>query len=155
GDRVCPAGLGALKELPSDLKLQSNALDSDRRIRLADWLTDRRNPLTARVMVNRIWHYHFGAGIVNTPNDFGFNGDKPSHQELLDWLAAEFARSGWSMKALHRIMMLSSTYRQSWTYDVKAAALDTDNRLLWRFSPRRLEGEEVRDTMLTLSGKLN
>ena len=117
----------------------------------------RDHPLTARVMANRLWTWHFGNGIVNTPNDFGFNGERPSHPELLDYLANEFVESGWSVKALHRKILLSSTYRQSSHSSVarQATAKDPENRLLWRFSRRRLEAEEIRDAMLAVSGKVN
>jgi hypothetical protein len=127
------------------------------RIRLADWLTAPDHPLTARVMVNRIWLYHFGSGIVNTPNDFGFNGDKPSHPELLDYLANQLVAGGWRQKPIHRMILLSNAYRQSSDSPVAEAAVqkDPENRLLWRFSRRRLEAEEIRDAMLAVSGKLN
>jgi hypothetical protein len=118
-------------------------------------MTDARNPLTARVMANRIWHYHFGQGIVATPNDFGFSGDRPSHPALLDYLAARLVDGGWSLKQLHKLMVTSAAYRQSAASRVDAAARDADNRLLWRFSPRRLEGEAVRDAMLFVSRELN
>ncbi len=125
--------------------------------KLAEWLTEPDHPLTARVMANRLWTWHFGNGIVNTPNDFGVNGERPSHPELLDYLANEFVESGWSVKALHRKIVLSSTYRQSSHSPMarQATAKDPENRLLWRFSRRRLEAEEIRDTMLAVSGKLN
>src|SRR5262249_38253454 len=137
-----------------------------RRAKLAEWIASPDNPLTARVMVNRIWHYHFGRGIVGTPNDFGFNGDRPTHAELLDWLASEFnapsplggegrGEGSASIKKLHRLLLLSSTSRQPSRLDPQAAAVDADNRWLWRFPPRRLEGEAVRDAMLAVSGQLN
>ena len=122
---------------------------------LADWIASPENPLPARVMVNRVWHWHFGQGIVRTPSDFGFNGDRPSHPELLDWLAAEYQSNGWKLKPLHRLIVLSATYRQSTRYDEKAAAADADDRLLWRRRPQRLEAEEVRDAVLATSGALN
>jgi hypothetical protein len=106
-------------------------------------------------MVNRVWHYHFGRGIVGSPSDFGWNGERPSHPDLIDWLAREFIASGWSIKQLHKLIMLSNTYRQSSLYDPNAAAIDSEARLLWRFPPRRLEGETVRDAMLAVSGELN
>jgi Protein of unknown function (DUF1553) len=104
-----------------------------------------------------VWHYHFGQGLVDTPNDFGFNGGRPSHPELLDWLSAEFVDGPhkWSIKALHRLIVSSATYRQSSRPNPKIAQIDADNTLLWRFSPRRLEGEIVRDCMLAVSGELN
>ena len=106
-------------------------------------------------MVNRIWHYHFGVGIVDSPNDFGFNGGRPSHPELLDWLSGEFLRNGWSLKKLHRTILLSATYRQSARPLPAASKIDADNRLLWRKSPTRLEAEAVRDAILSCSGQLN
>jgi Protein of unknown function (DUF1553)/Protein of unknown function (DUF1549)/Concanavalin A-like lectin/glucanases superfamily len=155
GDLVAAGGLSCVANNPAEFQLASSAPESERRIKFAEWVTHPKNPLAARVMVNRIWHYHFGRGIVGTPSDFGWNGERPSHPELLDWLAAEFTSSGWSIKHVHRLIMLSSTYRQSSDYDARSAAIDTDNRLLWRFPPRRLEGETVRDTMLAVSGELN
>ena len=106
-------------------------------------------------MANRIWHYHFGAGLVNTPNDFGFSGTKPSHPELLDHLATFFEEQKWSMKSLHRYIVTSATYRQASRPTAKSMDTDAGNRLLWRMSPRRLAAEELRDTMLAVSGKLN
>src|SRR5207248_7054201 len=103
----------------------------------------------------RLWHYHFGQGIVATPSDFGFNGDRPSHPELLDWLAGEYTRNGWRSKPLHRMMMLSSTYRQSSKTNPRGLAADQQNRLLWRMTPRRLEAESVRDAVLASSGSLD
>ncbi|MCI0534019.1 MAG: DUF1549 and DUF1553 domain-containing protein, partial [Verrucomicrobiales bacterium] len=127
------------------------------RTALAKWLTDPQHPLTARVMVNRIWQYHFGQGIVKTPNDFGANGDRPSHPELLDYLASAFVANGWRLKPLHRMILLSSVYQQASHSAEQPRAIETDpeNRLLWRFNRRRLEAEELRDAMLATSGKLN
>lgn len=127
------------------------------RTRLAQWLTSPEHPLTARVMVNRVWQERFGNGIVATPNDFGVNGDSPSHPELLDWLANRFVAEGWRLKPLHRLIVLSNTYRQSTrpAETARAAAIDPNNRLLWRFNRRRLEAEEIRDAMLAVAGKLN
>jgi hypothetical protein len=148
-----------------DLAVDSAAAESARRVALAQWLTDARNPLTWRVIVNRVWHYHFGRGIVDTPNDFGRMGQKPTHPELLDWLAAEFRDGGQSLKALHRLIVLSSTYRQvSETRndgaDPQSAirnpqSIDADNRLLWRMNRRKLEAEAVRDSVLAVAGKLD
>ncbi len=118
------------------------------------WIADRANPLPARVMVNRVWHYHFGRGIVATPSDFGFNGAKPTHPELLDWLATVYVDAGWRLKPIHRLIVTSATYRQSSRVDPKAQAVDRDNRLLWRMAPRRLEAESIRDAILASSGKL-
>ena len=106
-------------------------------------------------MVNRLWHYHFGTGLVDTPNDFGFNGGRPSHPQLLDWLASEFVRSNWSLKKLHRLIVTSAAYRQSSAADETALRIDAENRLLWRMSPRRLEAEAFRDAVLAISGALN
>ncbi len=127
------------------------------RTRLADWLTEAAHPLTARVLVNRVWQYHFGRGIVPTANDFGVNGDRPSHPELLDWLANRFVDEGWSIKSLHRVILLSRTYRQASRSADEAAGRqrDPDNRLLWRANRRRLEAEELRDAMLSVAGALN
>jgi hypothetical protein len=124
---------------------------------LAKWVIDPQNPLTARVMVNRIWEYHFGRGIVATPNDFGRMGERPTHPDLLDYLANEFVSSGYSVKHIHRLILLSNTYRQSSAVPEKAAALekDPDNKLLWRFNRHRLEAEELRDAMLAVAGNLN
>jgi hypothetical protein len=132
-----------------------DAPEADRRIMLADWIASPDNPLTARVMVNRIWQGHFGIGLVETANDFGRAGAKPSHPKLLDWLAVEFIRSGWSMKHLHRRIVLSATYRQSGKIDPAAQARDADVRLLWRYPSRRLEAESLRDSILAVSGRLN
>ncbi len=127
----------------------------DRRKRLADWIASPDNPLTARVAVNRIWQYHFGKGLVRTPSDFGATGDRPTHPELLDWLADEFVKKGWSWKAMHRLILLSSTYRQSSQLNEQFAANDPENKLLWRMNPQRLTAEAVRDSILLISGKLN
>ncbi|HSI36689.1 MAG: DUF1553 domain-containing protein, partial [Phycisphaerae bacterium] len=125
------------------------------RRQLANWLTDAKNPLPARVMANRIWQHHFGRGIVRSPNDFGVNGDRPTHPELLDYLASEFVTRNWSVKAMHRLIMLSSTYQMSADADKNALAKDPLNNLLWRFDMRRLTAEEIRDSILALNGKLN
>jgi hypothetical protein len=131
------------------------------RSELAKWIVDPNNPLTARVMVNRIWHYHFGRGIVATPNDFGRAGDRPTHPELLDYLANEFAAGGFSVKRIHRLILNSNTYLQSSAAPsdsaLKTLALtkDPENRLLWRFNRRRLEAEQIRDAILAASGTLN
>ncbi|MGH9839615.1 MAG: PSD1 and planctomycete cytochrome C domain-containing protein [Blastocatellia bacterium] len=126
---------------------------------LADWIADAKNPLTARVMVNRIWAYHFGKGIVETPNDFGARGKAPTHPELLDWLAARFIEGGWSVKKMHKLMMLSHTYQLASSDDARNAApnsvVDVNNDYLWRFNRRRLEAEEIRDAILAVSGTLD
>ncbi len=201
GAEVTPGALSALRMLPADLAPQADS-DPARRRKLAEWLTDPRNPLTPRVAVNRVWGWLFGQGLVATPNDFGFNGDRPSHPELLDFLASSFVagepvpqgryglaeRRGargqgergrgtlltaagsdsggskyairntqypWSLKRLIRTLVLSTTYRQSSAWNPKAAAVDSGNRLLWRHESRRLESEEVRDTILAVAGRLN
>ncbi len=127
------------------------------RVQLADWIIDPANPLTARVIVNRVWQYHFGRGLVSTPNDFGRMGTAPSHPELLDYLANQFISGGWKLKPLHRMILLSSGWRQgSRTPHEKAAKeKDPQNTLLWKFNRRRLEAEELRDSMLAISGRLN
>jgi hypothetical protein len=126
-----------------------------RRAALARWLTNAQNPLTSRVMANRIWHYHFGRGIVGTPSDLGIMGERPSHPELLDWLASEFVRTGWSVKQLHRLIVISNTYRQSTAHRADAAKIDPSDRLLWAFPRQRLEGEVIRDSSLMIAGLLN
>eukprot|EP00913_Durusdinium_trenchii_P023361 g21939.t1 len=128
---------------------------SGRRRALAEWLASDRNPLTARVIVNRIWQYHFGRGIVRSSNNFGFGGIKPTHPQLLDWLAAELVDGGWTMKRLHKMMMLSSTYRMSSQPTPAAAAGDAGNDLFSRFQMRRLTAEEIRDSILAVNGALN
>ncbi len=154
-EQVTAGALSAVKAPPADFGLKADAPEGERRRKLADWLASADNPLTARVLVNRLWQYHFGRGLVTSPSDFGFNGDRPSHPELLDWLADEFVRGGWSVKHIHRLILLSATYRQSAHPNAEAAAGDADDRLLWRFPPRRLEAEAVRDAMLAVSGQLN
>ena len=128
---------------------------SSGRLELAQWITDARHPLTAHVMANRVWRWHFGAGILRSTDNFGNLGDRPTHPELLDWLATRFIESGWSIKALHRLIMLSSTYRMSTQYNAFAAEADPDNRLLWRMNRRRLEAEAVRDALLLVAGSLD
>jgi mono/diheme cytochrome c family protein len=128
---------------------------SGRRLALADWLTDPRHPLTARVFVNRTWMHHFGRGLVGSPGDFGRLGERPTHPELLDWLAADFVQSGWRVKRLHKLILTSAAYRQSSARDPRAAAADPDNHLLGRFPLRRLDAEGVRDATLATSGTLN
>lgn len=128
-----------------------------RRKFLAEWISSPENPLTARVMVNRIWHYHFGEGLVPTPSDFGKNGAGTVHQDLIDWLAVQFIDSGWSVKEIHRLILESSVYRQSLTNprSDEYAKLDPNNRLLWQRKPIRLESETIRDSVLAVSGQLN
>jgi hypothetical protein len=128
---------------------------TNRRLQLAEWLASPKNPLTARVWVNRIWQHHFGYGIVRTPNDFGTMGDKPTHPELLDWLASDFMAHGWTLKRLHKMILLSSAWQQASGWRNDAGKKDEENRLLWRQNYRRLEAEPIRDSILAVSGKLN
>jgi len=131
---------------------------SQRRHAVADWITDTQRgagPLLARVIVNRLWQQHLGRGMVGTPNDFGFQGERPSHPELLDWLASELIRNGWRLKPIRKRIMTSSVYMQSSQFNDANAKIDPDNRLLWRFSPRRMEAEIIRDAMLAVSGQLD
>jgi hypothetical protein len=151
-DEVQP---GALARIGPPFVLKPGATEAERRLALADWIAHPDNPLPARVMVNRVWHWHFGQGLVRTPSDFGANGDLPSHPDLLDWLADEYRRNGGRLKPLHRLIVLSNTYRQASRFDAKAAAVDADNRLLWHNAPRRLEAEAIRDSLLQASGELN
>lgn len=143
------------------LKLEENSTDQQRRTQLAKWIASADHPLTARVMVNRIWQSHFGLGIVPSPSDFGLNGMPPSHPELLDWLAQEFVANNWSIQHLHRLIMSSQTYQQSTIWqttdsDVRdPLQIDAGNVLLWRFPGRRMEAEAIRDCMLQVSGQLN
>lgn len=148
-------GPGVLSNFGHAVKLSEKATDAERRKALADWIADPRNPLTARVIVNRVWAWHFGEGIVSTPSDFGVNGAKPTHPELLDWLTNEFIQSGWSLKKLHRLICTSATYRQASTPNAAAMKVDAQSRLLWRFPPRRLEAEPLRDCILAVTGKLD
>ena len=139
-----------------------NTPEAQRRLALANWITHPENPLTARVIVNRLWHHHFGQGLVNTPSDFGIGGNPPSHPELLDYLARELMTHRWSLKHVHKLIVMSKAYRQKSGFGFSrndaakaAATLDSSNRLLWRQNPRRLDAETLRDTVLAVSGKLN
>ena len=149
-----------------------DATTTGRRAVLANWLSSPTNPLTARVMMNRLWQHHFGQGIAGTPSDLGNEGEQPTHPQLLDWLATEFIKRGWSLKQMHRLMVTSNTYRQtssqrseirnqrSEVRDQKSEvrtpkSVDPQNRLLWRMNLRRLEGETLRDTMLVVGGQMN
>jgi Protein of unknown function (DUF1553)/Protein of unknown function (DUF1549)/Planctomycete cytochrome C len=125
------------------------------RLELARWMTDPGHPLTGRVMINRIWRWHFGQGIVPTPDNFGALGGRPTNPPLLDWLSRRFVEGGWSVKAIHRLIMLSNTYQMGATFDPEAAEFDPENRLLWRFTPRRLEAEAIRDALLAVGGTLD
>ena len=150
GDPVPRRPLEVLGGSPGDAPSSGSG-----RLELAYSIADPANPLTARVMVNRVWAHHFGAGIVATPDDFGLMGQPPTHPELLDWLAREFIRSGWSVKHLHRLIVTSATYRMSSTFDPGAETDDPSNRLLHRMNPRRLGAEEIRDAIQAASGHLN
>ncbi len=154
GALVVPASLAVLNQVTKPYELKSDIDEGQRRLALAQWITSNDNPLTARVLANRVWQHHFGTGIVDTPSDFGFLGSKPTHPELLDYLAAKLVANGWKLKDLHREIMLSKTYQQSATYNETAAKEDKSARLLWRFTPRRLSAEELRDTMLTVAGPM-
>ena len=131
------------------------ATSTGRRLAFARWIANRDNPLTARVAMNHLWLRHFGQGIVPTPADFGRNGRPPSHPQLLDWLAAEFMAQHWSMKAMHRLIVTSSTYRMASTLDEADAKIDPDNIYLWRMNSRRMEAEAVRDNLLYVAGDLD
>ena len=151
--QVVPASLSVLDQVTKPYALAADAPEGDRRVALANWIT-KDNPITARVLANRLWHHHFGTGLVDTPSDFGFMGSKPTHPELLDFLAQRLIANGWKLKALHREIVLSQTYLQSADFNPTAARADKDARLLWRFPPRRLGAEEIRDTLLTTAGQL-
>jgi hypothetical protein len=148
-----PASLNVASFTPTE-STRGEAPPPLTRIDLARWLTRPDHPLTARVIVNRLWQHHFGRGLVATPNDFGIRGERPSHPELLDWLATELVQSGWSLKHMHRLMVLSATYQQRSTFR-EPVTEDADNRLLWRMNRRRLEGESLRDSTLSVAGTLN
>lgn len=155
GDVTPPAGVSAIQGPTSDFELAANANDALRRTSLAKWITSEDNPLFHRTIVNRVWHYHFGTGIVETPNDLGFNGGRPSHPDLLDWLAVYLRDNDYRLKTLHRLVVTSSTYRQGSAPRREAELVDADNRYLWRHSPNRMEAEIVRDSMLDIAGILN
>lgn len=157
GDAVAPAALSCVTGLNPDFG-SAELTDHQRRIALASWITDPRNPLTRRVIVNRLWQHHFGNGIVDTPSDLGLGGGRPSHPELLDWLAEELLRRQWSLKSIQRLICTSAVYRQSslaGPLQSPAAGMDSGNRLLWRQNPRRVDAESFRDSVLAVSGKLN
>jgi hypothetical protein len=155
GKEVVPAFLSAIdRETPAILPASTGA-STGRRTALARWLTALDHPLTPRVIANRLWAHHFGAGIVASPSDFGAMGDEPTHPELLDWLASELASSGWSLKAMHRMIVSSAAYRRATAWNDSAGATDPENTLLWRRRPRRLEAESLRDAILAVSGALN
>jgi Protein of unknown function (DUF1553)/Protein of unknown function (DUF1549) len=160
GEAVEPGFLSAItgNEEPASIRLDpfKRWPTRSRRMELAKWIASDQNPMTARVMINRLWHWHFGQGIVRTPSDFGELSGGASHPELLDWLALKFIENKWSIKAMHRLIVHSATYRQSSINDEpNAIKLDPDNRLLWRFNRQRLDAEAIRDSVLMVSGRLN
>ncbi|MEI7686858.1 MAG: PSD1 and planctomycete cytochrome C domain-containing protein, partial [Planctomycetota bacterium] len=150
-----PGALSCVSDLNARMDPAEAKEESARRAYLARWLSDRNNPLTWRSIVNRMWHHHFGRGIVDTPSDFGQMGGLPSHPELLDWLACEFRDNGMSFKKLHRLIVTSATYRQAVATNGGAEKIDLDNRLLWRMNRNRLDAESFRDTVLAVSGRLD
>jgi len=154
-DEVQPGFLTVIDPKPPTIEPPAAAESTGRRAALARWIASPTNPLTARVMVNRLWHYHFGRGLAVTPSNVGISGERPSHPALVDWLATEFVRGGWSMKALHRVIMRSSVYQQTSSWRPDAAKIDPGNRLWWRFPRQRLEGEVIRDASLAVAGVLN
>ena len=155
GDPVSPGAIAAVAGPSADFGLPPDAPEAERRKALAAWVASDRNPLFSRVVVNRLWQAHFGPGLVETPSDLGFNGGVPSHPALLDWLASELVANRWSLKAIHRLIVTSATYRQSSRPDPAAMARDAGDRLAWRKAPTRLEAEMVRDAMLAVSGTLD
>ena len=156
GEEVAPGSLTTLEGLVGGFKLALDAPESKRRIALAEWIASDKNALTARVIVNRVWMRHFGQPFVRNPSDFGINGGEPSHPELLNWLAQRLVhRYGWRLKPLHREIVMSAAYRQSSSFRADAARVDRDGLYLWRYPPRRLEAEELRDSILLASGNLD
>ena len=154
-EAVEPAFLSVLSSKAPDIVSPANASTTGRRTALANWLASPDNPLTARVMANRVWYYHFGQGLAPAPSDFGSMGGKPSHPELLDWLTREYIEKGWSTKKLNKLIVMSNTYQQASAHREDAAKIDTRNRLLWRFPRTRLEGEVIRDSAIYVAGALN
>jgi len=155
GPVVAPASPAVLRRALPGYALPPDAPEAERRLSLARWIARDDNPLTARVLANRVWQYHFGTGLVDTPSDFGYLGGRPSHPALLDWLAGRLRHHGWRLKPLHREILRSQAYRQSGRGRADAASVDASARLLWRFPPRRLSAEEVRDTALAVAGVLD
>ena len=152
---MAPGALTCLTGLDPVFKLADPDNEGERRAALAHWLTSPKNVLLRRSIVNRVWQYHFGQGIVDSPNDFGHMGSKPSHPELLDWLAVWFVKHGESIKELHRLILTSATYRQASAENPEFAKIDAENRLLWRMNRRRLDAEAIHDAMLQADGKLD
>lgn len=155
GEEVAAGGMAAIRNIDASWGLDKSAPDSERRVRLAEWITHRDNALFHRVAVNRFWHYHFGQGLVTSTSDFGFNGGRPSHPGLLDWLSVWFRENGYSIKELHRLIVTSATYQQASLTRADGERIDKDNRLLWRQNARRVEAEVLRDSILMVAGQLN
>jgi hypothetical protein len=155
GEPVVASSPSLLDGVAPPYRLDENTPEGQRRLALARWLVASSNPLTPRVLANRLWHYHFGTGIVDTPSDFGTMGGQPTHPELLDWLARQVQQSQWRLKPLHRMIVTSQTYRQTSAFRPEAAAIDGSDRLLWRYPPRRLDAEAIRDSMLSVAGMLD
>ena len=155
GDPVEPGFLSVLSPPEPQIVPPANGETSGRRLALAKWVASPENPLTARVMANRVWQFHFGRGIVRSTSNFGFQGDKPTHPELLDWLSSELVRNGWKLKPLHKQILMSATYQMSSRANPLALKKDPENDFFWRVNMRRLEGEEIRDSILEANGSLN
>ena len=155
GEAASAGALHCVANLSADFALNDPQNEGGRRAALAKWITDPQNTLTWRSIVNRIWHYHFGRGLVSTPNDFGRMGSRPTHPELLDWLAATFLESGGSIKQLHRLILNSAVYQQSSAHDARCAEVDSDNVYLWRMNRIRLDAESMRDAILQITGKID
>jgi hypothetical protein len=155
GEEAKPGALACVPGLEARFRLADPDDEGSRRAALARWTTDPKNVLTWRSVVNRVWHYYFGRGIVDTPNDFGRMGSRPTHPELLDWLAADFREHGGSLKRLHRLIVTSAAYRQSSRHEPRFAEIDGDNRYLWRMNRARLDAEEMRDAVLLAAGRLD
>src|SRR5437879_1737200 len=154
-EEVQPGYLSILDPTDAKYSPPQGVDSSGRRSALANWLGDPENPLSTRVMANRIWHYHFGRGVVGSPSDFGVMGERPANKDLLEYLTATFVENGWSIKKMHRLIMLSNTYQQSSKFNPEAAKIDPEDKLVWRYNRHRLEGESIRDSMLQVAGRLN
>ena len=150
-EEVSPGAISAF----ASLNLSRSEPEQQRRLALADWIASPDNPLTSRVLVNRLWQFHFGDGIVGTPSDFGINGMSPTHPKLLDWLSVEFMENDWSIKHIHRLILNSKTWQQSSRPNIEAMKIDASTRLLWRYPIRRLAAEAIRDSVVMMSGVLN
>jgi hypothetical protein len=155
GEKAVPGALACMAGLEAHFALRDANDEGNRRLALVRWLTDPKNVLTWRSIVNRVWHYHFGRGLVDTPNDFGHMGSQPTHPELLDWLAVTFQEQGGSFKKLHKLILMSATYQQAARHDAHAAEVDANDRYLWCMPRQRLDAESLRDAMLLAAGKLD